>query len=83
MLIGRADDPQSPCRVVANKAALSVWEGIAEPIWASGHVRTKQAGHTNALAPDQMLLPKNLDIGGPSTHALRLLFDLCGRQATV
>ena len=51
MLIGRADDPQSPRRVVARRGRRSVWEGIAEPIWASGHVPHKQAGHTDALAP--------------------------------
>ena len=50
MLIGRADDPQSPRRVVARRGRRSVWEGIAEPIWASGHVPHKQAGHTDALA---------------------------------
>ena len=47
MLIGRSDDPHNPCRV-GPKGRSSVWEWIAEPIWASGGRRDKQAGHTTA-----------------------------------
>ena len=50
MLIGRSDDPHNPCRVAASKVSASVWEWIAEPIWASGLGRNKQAGHTTATA---------------------------------
>jgi hypothetical protein len=52
MLIGRSDDPHNPCRVAAFKVS-SVWEWIAEPIWASGECRDKQAGHTTATVPDR------------------------------
>ncbi len=47
MLIGRTDDPQNPRRVAASEAD-SPFGWIAEPIWASGMCRAKQAGHTHA-----------------------------------
>jgi hypothetical protein len=60
MLIGRTDDPHNPCRVAASKVTVPFGSGIAEPIWASGKCRDKQAGHTTATAPHRILFPHPL-----------------------
>ncbi len=37
MTIGRTDDPENPFGAQAFKGRPSVWDWIADPIWASGH----------------------------------------------
>jgi hypothetical protein len=49
MTIGRTEDPENPIRVTASRSRRTVWDWIADPIWASGHAPRQQAGHMNAV----------------------------------
>jgi hypothetical protein len=53
MLIGRSDDPQTPCRVEASKAAYPFGGGSRNPSGPAAVAPRKQAGHTTAIAPHQ------------------------------
>ena len=57
MLIGRSDDPRTPCRVEADKAAIAFGGGSRNPSGPAAACRTKQAGHTTAIAPHQKIFP--------------------------
>jgi hypothetical protein len=69
MTIGRTDDPENPFGAQAFRNRLSVWDWIAEPIWASGHEPREQAAHMIAVDPPVKLLIFPLASEGPSTHA--------------
>jgi hypothetical protein len=69
MLIGRTDDPQNPCRVAAFEADRPLGSGSRNPSGPAATGRTKQAGHTTAIAPGQISLSTTLASSGPSTHA--------------
>ena len=71
MLIGRTDDPPSPCRPTANKVADAFGRGSRNPSGPAAVCCTSKAGHTNATALDQIILPNPLALKGPSTHGLR------------
>src|SRR3954463_5334913 len=49
MTIGRTDDPENPVSVTASRSRRTVWDWIANPIWASGHAPRQQAEHMNAV----------------------------------
>ena len=55
MLIGRTDDPPSPCSPTASKAANAFGRGSRNPSGPAAVCRTSKAGHTNATAPDQKI----------------------------
>ena len=69
MTIGRTDDPENPFGAQAFRSRASVWDWIAEPIWASGHEPRQQAGHMIAVDPPVRFLILALASKGPSTHA--------------
>jgi hypothetical protein len=68
MTIGRTDDPENPVSVTASRSRRTVWDWIADPIWASGHAPRQQAGHMNAVDPPVRLLANALEPKGPSTQ---------------
>jgi hypothetical protein len=68
MTIGRTDDPKNPSCVTAHQGRFSVWDWIADPIWASGYEPRRQAGHMIAVDPPVKLLISPLASEGPSTH---------------
>jgi hypothetical protein len=49
MTIGRTDDPENPMRAMASRSRKTVWDWIANPIWASGHAPRQQAEHMIAV----------------------------------
>jgi hypothetical protein len=69
MTIGRTDDPENPFGAQAFQSRRSVWDWIADPIWASAHEPRKQAEHMIAVDPPVILLNFPLASEGPSTHA--------------
>jgi hypothetical protein len=73
MLIGRTDDPQNPRRVAAFEVTYPFGCGSRNPSGPAAVLPRQQAGHTNAIVPDQIFLKYPLASKGPSTHALRLL----------
>jgi hypothetical protein len=69
MTIGRTDDPENPFGAQAFQSRPSVWDWIADPIWASGHEPRQQAVHMIAVDPPVRILTLPLASKGPSTHA--------------
>jgi hypothetical protein len=68
MTIGRTEDPENPFGAQAFQGRPSVWDWIADPIWASGHEPRQQAEHMIAVDPPvKLIFP--LAFEGPSTHA--------------
>ena len=51
MAIGRSDVRHTQRGHTAREGRYGVWAPGAEPIWASGEVPRKKAGHTTAIAP--------------------------------
>src|SRR5215211_4049532 len=68
MTIGRTDDPKNPISVTASRSRRTVWDWIADPIWASGHGPRQQAGHMNAVDHPVRSLANALEPEGSSTH---------------
>jgi hypothetical protein len=56
MTIGRTDDPENPFGAQAFQSRPSVWDWIADPIWASGHEPRRQAVHMIAVDPPVRIL---------------------------
>ena len=79
MTIGRTDDPENPFGAQAFQSRRSVWDWIADPIWASGHEPRQQAVHMIAVEPPVRILILPLASEGPSTHAPMPRFTI--RQA--
>jgi hypothetical protein len=69
MTLGRTDDPENPFGAQAFQSRPSVWDWIADPIWASGHAPREQAGHMTAVDPPVRFLIFPLASKEPSTHA--------------
>jgi hypothetical protein len=69
MTLGRTDDPENPFGAQAFQSRPSVWDWIANPIWASGHAPREQAGHMTAVDPPVRFLIFPLASKEPSTHA--------------
>jgi hypothetical protein len=73
MTIGRSDELMNPRISTALRSRPFVVVRFAETIWASGHGRTKQAGHMTAIAPVVEIRSQPLAHKGPSTHEIRSL----------
>jgi hypothetical protein len=77
MTIGRTDDPENPFGAQAFQSRPSVWDWIADPIWASGHEPRRQAVHMIAVDPPVRILTLLLHPRGRSLIASLLSIDSC------
>jgi hypothetical protein len=66
LTIGRTEDPENPSAATAFRGRKLVWDWIADPIWASGHLPREQAEHMIAVDPPVKILILPLASEGPS-----------------
>ena len=81
MMIGRADERETPLGAQAFRCRLRVWGLFAKPIWASGHQAASKAGHMTAVAP--LVRSCNLPLAPKGPFSNRASPVICVLRAAV